>query len=93
LPIEEIGIPLYRVKPARSDNDLEKKNIIYPYPIRFLFTFSLSLDGERDDYIPIEPWNVQDLGKIIDDVEEKLLNIATELSDAPTDDEKRDAIL
>ena len=93
LPIEKTGIPEFLVKPSRADNDRDTKNIIYPVSGDIFIHMLSGQDGERDDYIPIEPGMSQDLGEILDNIEEKLLNIADDLSDASTDDEKREAIL
>jgi len=93
LPLGEIGIPEYRTKLSRADNEKEKKNFIYPVADQVFIHILSSTDGDRDNYIPIEPGMGQDMGKIMDEVEERLLNMSGELDEAETDEAKKVALL
>lgn len=93
LAASEIGLPEYRTKLNRADNDVERKNIIYQVAEKIFIHILSSEDGERDSYIPIEPGMSQDLTGITGEVEEKLLEMSDELDEANTNDEKRTAIL
>jgi archaeal flagellar protein FlaI len=93
LPIDEIGMPDYRLKVSRADSELPKKNLIYPASDNIFIHMVSGVSGERDNYIPIEPGMGQNLTKILSDIEEKLLGISNELSEAESDEEKKEAIL
>ncbi|MCR4393198.1 MAG: type II/IV secretion system ATPase subunit [Dehalococcoidales bacterium] len=93
LPLGEIGIPEFRTKLSRADNEREKKNFIYPVADNIFIHILSSTDGDRDNYIPIEPGLGQDMGKIMDEVEERLLNMSNELDEADTDEAKKEALL
>ena len=93
LPVKEIGLPEYKAKISRSDNDKPKKNLIYPVSDDIYIHILSAIDGDRDNYIPIEPGMSQKMGKILDDVEEKLLDISSELLEAETEEEKKKSIL
>jgi flagellar protein FlaI len=88
-----LAVPEFRKKLVRTDNDLPYKNLIYQVSDNIFIHILSSTDGERDNYIPIEPGMHLDLGKILDDVEEKLLGMTSELSEAESDEEKKKAIL
>ena len=93
IPLDKTGIPEYCEKISRSDNDKPKKNLIYPVSDELFIHILSDPEGDRDFYIPIEPGMGQDLRNIIDDIEERLLNISGDLSEAETEEEKREAIL
>lgn len=93
LPLGEIGIPEFRTRLSRADNEREKKNFIYPVADNVFIHILSSTDGDRDNYIPIEPGLGQDMGKIMDEVEERLLNMSNELDEADTDEAKKAALL
>ena len=93
LPLGEMGIPEFRNKFSRSDSEIEKKNYIYQVADRVFIHILSASDGDRDSYIPIEPGLGLDLTHVIDNVEERLLNMSGELDDAASNEEKRLAIL
>ena len=93
LAAAEIGIPEFRQKISRADNDLPHKNLIYPVSDNIFIHVLSGVNGERDNYIPLEPGMHLNLTQIMNEIEEKLLNISNELSEAESDAEKKTAIL
>jgi flagellar protein FlaI len=93
LAIDETGIPEYLPKLGRSDGDRERKNVIYPASGNTFVHILSGSTGDRDMYIPIEPGLTQDLSKVMAAVESRLLDIAGELDEAETDDEREEGIL
>ena len=90
IPVEEIGIPEYREKLSRADGEIEKRNILYPVSDD-MFVHVCSVPGsDRDTYIPIEPGMLQDTRKLIINAEDRLLDIAGELREAETDEERNE---
>lgn len=92
IPPDEIGIPEFREKLSRADGELEKRNIVYPVSDD-TFIHVCSVPGsDRDTYIPIEPGMLQDTRRLILNVEDRLLDIAGDLREAETDEERKEAI-
>ncbi|MDD5703745.1 MAG: type II/IV secretion system ATPase subunit [Dehalococcoidales bacterium] len=88
-----LAVPEFCKKVTRADSELSYKNLIYQVADNIFIHILSGVDGERDNYIPIEPGMHLELTKILEDVEEKLLGISNELSEAETDEEKKTAIL
>lgn len=84
LPIEEIGMPLYKEELDRSDGDIEKPNLIYKSAKGGIFFHVFAdPDGGRDHYIAIEPiLEHPQIREIMDDIEEAMLDFTEELEQA-----------
>jgi len=89
----EIEIPEFVEKLKRSDGERDPKNLIYQVADNIFVHIFSSTDNERDVYIPIEPGLGLDLDPVMLRVERRLLDIAGELEEAETDDERTEGIL
>ena len=89
----EVEVPEFVTDLKRSDGDRETRNLIYQISDNtFVHIFS-SAANDRDVYVPIEPGLGLDLDQIMLSVERRLLDIAGELEEAETDDERTEGIL
>jgi len=89
----EIEIPEFINNLKRSDGDRESKNLIYQASDNiFVHVFS-SASNDRDVYVPIEPGMTEDMSQVMLNVENRLLDIAGELEEAETDEERTEGIL
>ena len=84
LPIEEIGLPVYRQELERSDGDAEKPNFIYATHKGGIFIHIYpDPAGGRDHYIAVEPTiEHRQLREIMADVEQAMLDYTDELETA-----------
>jgi flagellar protein FlaI len=89
----EIEIPEFITKLKRSDGDREVKNLIYQASGNIFVHIFSSASNDRNVYIPIEPGLTEDLSQIMLNVENRLLDIAGDLDEAETDEERTDGIL
>jgi len=89
----EIEIPEFVTKLKRSDGDRDNKNLIYPSSDNIFVHIYSSSSNDRDVYIPIEPGMTEDLSQVMLDVESRLLDIAGDLDEAETDEERTEGIL
>lgn len=93
VPIDEVGIPQYHVKPSRQLRDLKQPNIIYPTtPGNFAHIYSDPID-ERNTYISIEPTMGIDVTSLLRQIETSLLDFTDDLYNITTDEEKKQAFL
>ena len=80
LPIEKTGIPKYYANLTRSLGNEKKPNLIYPTKRSGVFIHILfSEEDTRNHYITVEPTLTADVGKLMEQVEEKLLQLGTRL--------------
>lgn len=89
LPIEEIGLPVFRDELERSDSDVEKPNMIYPSAKGGTFVHIYSdPKGSRDHYISIEPViEHPQVREIMADIENGMLDYTDELEAAQGDEQ------
>ncbi|UCB42628.1 MAG: type II/IV secretion system ATPase subunit [Dehalococcoidales bacterium] len=91
--VAEIEIPEFVTDLKRSDGDRETKNLIYPVSDNMFVHIFSSAANDRDVYIPIEPGMTEDLSQVMLSVENRLLDIAGDLEEAETDEERTEGIL
>ncbi len=92
IPINEIGIPEYYVKPPRSLGNSPRRNLIYP--IReglFVHIYPDALGG-RDHYISIEPTVVVPIDHLLPQLEEKLVMWAEEIGRTEDKEAKKELL-
>lgn len=89
LPIDEIGLPVYREELDRSDGDAEKPNFIYKSHRGGIF-FHIFPDpgGQRDFYVAIEP-SIEhpQIREIMGDIEMAMLDYTDELEASRGDEQ------
>ena len=92
LPIDEIGMPEYHVKPNKKLGDLDHPNIIYPAGGR-VFVHIYPFEGDRDCYIAIEPTFGRKLDATMLEVEKRLLDYSERFENIEEDEEKKKLLL
>jgi flagellar protein FlaI len=93
VPIDEVGIPQYYIKPPRKLHELKQPNLIYPTtPGNFIHIYPDASD-ERHTYIPIEPIVGFNLDPLIRQIETRLLDFVDELQNVDTDEDREQAFL
>ena len=94
VPIDELGIPQYHIKPPRKLGDLKQPNIIYPtnQPGNFVH-ICLDPSDERHTYISIEPIIGVNVDALIRQIEIRLLDLTDDLQNMDDDQEKERAFL
>lgn len=93
LPIEEIGVPEYHVKPSRALGQMEYKNFIYPIKEGLFVHIYPDTVGARDHYISIEPTVVINIDRLMPSIESKLVLWAEEIGRIEDKDEKKAFLL
>lgn len=93
LPIDEIGIPEYYPKPARSLSGLDYRNLIYPIGEGLFVHIYPDVLGARDHHIAIEPTIIVDVEDLIPEVENRLVHWAEEIGRIEDKEEKRVLLL
>ncbi len=93
LPVDEIGIPDYHVKPSRALGQLEYKNLIYPIKDGLFVHIYPDNTGMRDHYISIEPPVVVQTDHLMPTVEQKLVAWAEEIGRIEDKEEKKAFLL
>jgi flagellar protein FlaI len=80
IPIDKVGIPQYYAKLSRNLGGEKRPNIIYPTKRGGVFIHILfNEEGDRNHYITVEPNLTVDVGKLLERVDEKLLQLRTRL--------------
>ncbi len=89
LPIDEIGMPVFRQDLERSDSSAEKPNFIYPTAKGGIFIhINPDPNGSRDAYIAIEPTiEHPQVREIMADIEAAMLDYTDELEAARGDEQ------
>jgi flagellar protein FlaI len=93
VPIDEIGIPEFHLKPARSLGQVEYKNFIYPIKDGLFVHIYPDKVGARDHYISIEPTVVVNIDHLMPEIDEKLVAWAEEIGRIEDKDEKKAFLL
>ena len=93
LPLDNMPIPEYAVELKRSHGDQKQYNLIYPVKGNTFVHLYSGPGGGMATYIPIEPDLTQDLSAVLPRVEERLLDEATALAEAESDEQKTEAFL
>jgi flagellar protein FlaI len=89
LPIDDIGIPEYHVKPPRSLGSAEYKNFIYPIKDGLYVHIYPDKSGARDHHISIDPLAVVDTEPFMAEVEKRLVPWAEEIGKVEDKEEKK----
>lgn len=85
-PLEQMGMPEYHTELSRNMGEIKKPNLIYPTQQKGTFIHILANPIDyRSSYIPIEPTLTLDINELMIEVEEKLLELRTNLD--PLDEE------
>lgn len=85
-PLEQMGMPEYHPELSRSMGEIKKPNLIYPTQKEGTFIHILANPMDyRSSYIPIEPTLTLNIDHLMIEVEEKLLELGTNLD--PLDEE------
>jgi archaeal flagellar protein FlaI len=93
LPFSEVGIPQYYAKLSRDLQKLKERNLIYPIDEGlFVHVYPDEL-GARDYYVSIEPNLTVDLGNLLVEIEQRLIEYADQVGVAADDEEKRRLLL
>ncbi|MBL8165837.1 MAG: type II/IV secretion system ATPase subunit [Anaerolineae bacterium] len=93
LPIDEIGVPDYYIKPPRSLGNAEFRNLIYPIKEGLFVHIYPDAVGARDHYISIEPTVVVNIDHLMPRVNEKLVAWAEEIGRIEDKEEKKAFLL
>jgi len=87
LPIDEVGVPQYYQTINRSLKSLKERNLIYPVTDNVFIHILGNQEDVRDHYIPIEPTLCDDLDRLLEQAEARLVDAAED--DDNLDDSKR----
>ena len=93
LPVEGPGLPEYREALTRKDAEIKAPNIIYPVGSGVFTHIYPDLGDARDFYISVEPSLTMDLSDVMSEVEGRLLDFHEALSEAKTEEEKKETLL
>ncbi len=93
VPIEEIGVPQYIPQITRKAADLKIRNLIYPVSDEVFIHVWSGGNEERDLYVPVEPSLSVTLDGKLREVEERLLDMASEFAEIETEDQRRETLL
>jgi len=94
LPIDQIGMPQYYPELSRKMSESKEPNIIYPTQNNNIFIHILAdFQDSRNTYIPLEPTMTLDLSPLIDEVENKLLELGARLTRIENEEEKGKRLL
>jgi flagellar protein FlaI len=95
IPVNEVGIPQFHQKLDRKMSSNKNPNMIYPVKSGIFTHILHDINDGRNTYIPIEPTMGQNLEKLMEEIERKLLIMADFLSlnVLSTDEEKKAMIL
>lgn len=89
LPVDDIGMPEYHVKPPRSLGNVEHKNFIYPIKEGLYVHIYPDRSGARDHHISIDPLAVVDTEPFMPEIEKRLVPWAEEIGKTENKDEKK----
>ncbi len=93
VPINEVGIPEYYLKPPRTLGQGSTRNIIYPTKEGLFVHIYPDTTGARDHYIAIEPTVMTDIDRLIPQVETKLVAWAEEIGRTEDKEEKKKLLI
>ncbi len=93
LPIEEIGVPAFYLKPTRNLSNSGTRNLIYPIKEGLYVHIYPDPSGARDHYIAIEPTTVINIDHLMPQIDEKLIMWAEEIGRIEDKDEKKELLL
>jgi len=89
LPIDQIGMPSFHPKLARSLAQAETKNFIYPIKEGLFVHVYPDLLGMRDYYISIEPTVVTNIDHLMPQIDERLVAWAEQIGLIEDKEEKK----
>jgi flagellar protein FlaI len=93
VPVEKTGTPIYTPKLDRKLGDLATPSVVYPVGKGMFVHILADLDDSRDFYIAVEPSFGTDLKRLIDLVEARLLDYASEFAEVESDEERAKLLL
>src|SRR5664279_2399067 len=93
VPIKDVGVPQYYIKPPRNLGQGTTRNIIYPTKDGLFVHIYADTAGMRDFYIAIEPTVMTDIGQLIPQVESKLVTWAEEIGRTEDKEEKKKLLM
>lgn len=93
LPLDDIGIPQYHIKPSRALGQLDYRNIIYPIKDGLYVHIYPDVSGARDHYVPIEPTSVVPIDHLMPPIEERLVVWAEDIGRIEDKEEKKALLL
>jgi len=93
VPIKDMGVPAYYETIDRTLGDLEQKNLIYRIDQHLFVHVFDDPEDSRDFYIAIEPAMLENIGELLQEMDQRLLDYVEELSEAETEEEKAEVLL
>ena len=94
LSVGQIGVPQYYPELSRKLADNDEPNLIYPTQRSDIFIHILAdFEDSRNTYIPLEPILTLDIDPLVDQVENKLLELGVRLKRIEGDEEKEKQLL
>lgn len=93
VPISEVGMPQYYVKPPRSLTNSPIRNLIYPTKEGLFVHIFPDSSGARDHYIAIEPTVVTNIDHLMPQVESRLVVWAEEIGRIEDKEEKKKLLI
>lgn len=79
IPVDEVGIPEYYQELNRKLSDLKNPNLIYPIGGGLYVHIYPDPTDSRDYYIAIEPGMLKDMGDLVEEMEDRLVDFVDEL--------------
>lgn len=92
-PLHEIGIPAFRSKLTKKLKDLKHPNLIYPVGNGIAMHIYPDKNDIRDYCIPIEPHLFKDLDDLLEEIDERLVDLAHLLETANISKEEKKKLL
>ena len=92
LRVDEIGVPDYAPTLSRRHRELTNRNLLYPAGKGIFIHIMADQEDSRDFYIAIEPNRVDGLDRLLDRVDERLIEFVDDLKSAD-DSEQRAQVL
>lgn len=93
LPLGKVGVPTYYPQLARELADLRHRNLIYPVGHDLFVHILEDPEDARDYYVMIEPAFDADLGSLVSQVEQAIVNRVDVLASLKSSDERANALL
>ena len=93
LPIDTVGIPRYVFRLESKHGDIESPNLIYKVSDKVYVHIYPNKNDVRNFYIPIEPILLTGVGKLLKELEIKLIDYLTGIEFDPENLEEKEKIL
>ena len=89
LPVDKIGVPAYYSRLGKQEKNLEDRNLIYPVGKGVFIHIYPDASSIRDSYVSVEPSSLASLGRLMDEVDLRLLDYVDQLDSDEDDRELR----